>query len=153
MVAPSLLPLARSATAATLWAIFLYCLWNLSGFMEASHSVSSSTVASHRTSSGYDSDSNDMHLIHAYYSGSDFSVSDDELARVLHNLIHRATVLNRRDIVAAFRETDQSTLCGPREIKDVYSGKCWPFEQRCRSTPPTVEGQCYNREHLWPQSW
>jgi len=39
----------------------------------------------------------------------------------------------------------------PSWIPDVYSGTCWSPSQQCGSYK--AEGDCYNREHIWPKSW
>ena len=133
--------ICESATVAVLWASILFCLWEIFGFKQ------SYTGPFEENSESYQSAAS------RYYSGFDFSIANDELASALHNLIKKSNVLERAEITKAFQETDQSDLCRSGEIKDIYSGQCWRADARCGSTAPTAEGQCYNREHIWPQSW
>ena len=73
----------------------------------------------------------------------------DELKIALHNIIKGHHVVSYNGLLNAFAYTD----CKPNgKIWDIYSnieyspstGLCGEYEQ---------EGDCWNREHTWPQSW
>ena len=73
----------------------------------------------------------------------------DELKTALHDIIKGHNVVSYGGLLDAFAYTD----CKPNgKIWDIYSnieyslntGLCGDFEQ---------EGDCWNREHTWPQSW
>ena len=73
----------------------------------------------------------------------------DELKTALHNIIKGHHVVSYSGLINAFAYTD----CKPNgKIWDIYSNyefsqntdQCGEYEQ---------EGDCWNREHTWPQSW
>ena len=73
----------------------------------------------------------------------------DELKTALHDIIKGHHVVSYGGLLNAFAYTD----CKPNgKIWDIYSnieyspstGLCGDYEQ---------EGDCWNREHTWPQSW
>ena len=73
----------------------------------------------------------------------------EELKAALHNIIKGHHVVSYGGLLNAFAYTD----CKPNgKIWDIYSnieyslstGLCGDYEQ---------EGDCWNREHTWPQSW
>ena len=83
-----------------------------------------------------------------YYSNAN-GKTGDELKTALHDIIKGHHVVSYGGILNAFAYTD----CKPNgKIWDIYSnyeyilstGSCGEFEQ---------EGECWNREHTWPQSW
>jgi hypothetical protein len=135
-----------SFVAAALWSIFLFLLWVLKDSM-----IYEWDDANSKTPTG--GSSHFSKFADGYYSTIDFSMSDRNLTSALNKLISNAKVLKRTAIVQALQETDENSICGPDRISDVYSGHCWKFEQRCGNAAPSAIGECYNREHLWPQSW
>ena len=83
-----------------------------------------------------------------YYNNAN-GKTGDELKTALHDIIKGHHVVSYGGILNAFAYTD----CKPNgKIWDIYSdyeynlstGLCGEFEQ---------EGECWNREHTWPQSW
>ena len=83
-----------------------------------------------------------------YYNNAN-GKTGDELKVALHNIIKGHHVVSYNGLLNAFAYTD----CKPNgKIWDIYSnieyslnsGLCGEYEQ---------EGDCWNREHTWPQSW
>ena len=83
-----------------------------------------------------------------YYNNAN-GKTGDELKVALHNIIKGHHVVSYAGLLNAFAYTD----CKPNgKIWDIYSnieyslstGLCGDYEQ---------EGDCWNREHTWPQSW
>ena len=82
-----------------------------------------------------------------YYNAAN-GKTGDELKAALHNIIKGHHVVSYEGLLNAFAYTD----CKPNgKIWDIYSnyeyslsGNCGEYEQ---------EGDCWNREHTWPQSW
>ena len=83
-----------------------------------------------------------------YYNNAN-GKTGDELKTALHNIIKGHHVVSYGGLINAFAYTD----CKPNgKIWDIYSnyeyslstGLCGEYEQ---------EGDCWNREHTWPQSW
>ena len=82
-----------------------------------------------------------------YYNAAN-GMTGDELKVALHNIIKGHHVVSYGGLLNAFAYTD----CKPNgKIWDIYSnyeyslsGNCGEYEQ---------EGDCWNREHTWPQSW
>ena len=82
-----------------------------------------------------------------YYNAAN-GKTGDELKVALHNIIKGHHVVSYGGLLNAFAYTD----CKPNgKIWDIYSnyeyslsGSCGEYEQ---------EGDCWNREHTWPQSW
>lgn len=90
-----------------------------------------------------------------YYNSAN-GLTGDELKAALHNIIKGHTSISYAQIWNAFWSTDNK---GDGVVWDMYS-------DRPGGTPPYVyylgqdqcgnysgEGDCYNREHSWPQSW
>jgi endonuclease I len=96
-----------------------------------------------------------------YYAAIDVTASDDDLKVQLQNLISIHIVLTYDDIWNAFSSIDKNLPGYPCDgnashIPDVYSSYCWapeklPLGGECGNYKK--EGDCYNREHLWPKSW
>lgn len=97
-----------------------------------------------------------------YYSSIDASATNDDLKLQLKNLINPHVVFTYDDVWNAFADVDKNLLtypCNPNNgtyIPDVYSSYCWSPEKivpggECGNYKH--EGDCYNREHLWPKSW
>lgn len=82
-----------------------------------------------------------------YYNAAN-GKTGDELKVALHNIIKGHQVVSYNGLLNAFAYTD----CKPNgKIWDIYSnyefslsGNCGEYER---------EGDCWNREHTWPQSW
>lgn len=82
-----------------------------------------------------------------YYDAAN-GKTGDELKVALHDIIKGHHVVSYNGLLNAFAYTD----CKPNgKIWDIYSnyeyslsGNCGEYEQ---------EGDCWNREHTWPQSW
>ena len=83
-----------------------------------------------------------------YYNNAN-GKTGDELKVALHNIIKGHHVVSYSGLLNAFAYTD----CKPNgKIWDIYSnieyspstGLCGDYEH---------EGDCWNREHTWPQSW
>jgi endonuclease I len=91
-----------------------------------------------------------------YYNGVS-GVTGSALQSALHNIIKNHTVTSYSNLYAAFDSTD---LKPNLQVWDMYS-------DNPSGTPPYVyynnstyqcgnynsEGDCFNREHSWPQSW
>jgi endonuclease I len=97
----------------------------------------------------------------AYYANIDSSATNDVLKGQLQELIYPHTVLLYDDVWAAFTVIDQNLPYYPCDtnltwIPDIYSDFCWepikePSGGECGNYK--AEGDCYNREHIWPKSW
>ncbi|MBP5797295.1 MAG: endonuclease [Bacteroidales bacterium] len=90
-----------------------------------------------------------------YYNAAN-GLTGDQLKVALHNIIKGHTSISYSQIWNAFWSTDNK---GNGVVWDMYS-------DRPNGTPPYTyalgqdqcgsynsEGDCYNREHSWPQSW
>jgi len=90
-----------------------------------------------------------------YYNSAN-GLSGNALKVALHNIIKNHSVVSYSNVSNAFWSTDNK---GNGVVWDMYS-------DRPGSTPPytfylgqdqcgtyDAEGDCYNREHSWPQSW
>ncbi len=86
----------------------------------------------------------------SYFSSIDRTARDQALVLAL-----QARLSETHDRVGfdslwdAYEQTDTGR-CGDG-IFDVYSDRCWQPEEKCGQY--SGEGQCFNREHLWPKSW
>jgi len=99
--------------------------------------------------------------VDTYYQSIDPTARDDVLKAQLHDLINPHDVLSYDDIWTAFKSVDKFLPGYPCNenltfIPDVYSAYCWEPEKlttggECGNYKK--EGDCYNREHLWPKSW
>ncbi len=80
----------------------------------------------------------------------------DTLKQVLHQIIKNHTIISYSAVWTAMKKTDKKPN---GKVWDIYSdvpGGVPPYEynfitDQCGSY--AVEGDCYNREHSWPQSW
>lgn len=90
-----------------------------------------------------------------YYNTAE-GKTGSELRAALHNIIKNHTVVSYSNLLDAYWATDNR---GNGKVWDIYS-------DNPDGTPPYLfdlgqdecgsykkEGDCYNREHLWPQSW
>jgi len=96
-----------------------------------------------------------------YYSTIDFSATNDDLKNQLHSLISIKTTLLYDDIWNAFKTVDTALTGYPcddsaSDIPDIYSSNCWvPVKNVTKGECGNYkkEGDCFNREHSWPNSW
>lgn len=91
-----------------------------------------------------------------YYNNAN-GLTGTELKAALHNIIDNHTTISYDAVWNAFYNTDHRTD-NTNKVWDIYSdipggtpklftlgdGQCGTYSQ---------EGDCYNREHSWPQSW
>ncbi len=90
-----------------------------------------------------------------YYNNAN-DKTGDELKAALHNIIKGHTTVSYSNLWDAFWSTDNK---GDGVVWDMYSdvpGGTPPYtyqlgEGQCGEY--NSEGDCYNREHSWPQSW
>jgi endonuclease I len=83
------------------------------------------------------------------------------LRTALHNIIKAHTVVSYNSLYTKFAITDKITIAGAPKVWDIYSyNAANPSATAYYYTYGTgtcgnyaVEGDCYNREHSWPQSW
>lgn len=83
------------------------------------------------------------------------------LRTALHNIIKGHTQISYPGLWGKFSTTDKITISSSPKVWDIYSYNAltpastayyYTFStDQCGSY--TVEGDCYNREHSWPQSW
>ena len=83
-----------------------------------------------------------------YYNNAE-GKTGDALKVALHNIIKGHTEVGYDGLIDAYPDTD----CDANgKIIDIYSNKQWsPYSGQCGSYKK--EGDCWNREHTWPQSW
>jgi len=96
-----------------------------------------------------------------YYASIDKNAVDDDLKGQLQALISNHKVYDYDDVWIAFEEIDKLLPGYPCDndtshIPDVYSDFCWSTDKivpggECGNY--AKEGDCFNREHLWPKSW
>jgi endonuclease I len=90
-----------------------------------------------------------------YYNSAQ-GLTGSSLKVALHNIVKNHTVLAYNNLWTAFQNTDKKTN---GKVWDIYSyvpSGTQPYEytfitNQCGSY--NSEGDCYNREHTWPQSW
>lgn len=90
-----------------------------------------------------------------YYNDAE-GKTGNELRAALHNIIKNHTVVSYSNLLDAYWATDNR---GNGKVWDIYSDNPNgnpPYlfdlgQDECGSYKK--EGDCYNREHLWPQSW
>eukprot|EP00161_Ancyromonas_sigmoides_P024232 TRINITY_DN77_c0_g1_i2.p1 TRINITY_DN77_c0_g1~~TRINITY_DN77_c0_g1_i2.p1 ORF type:complete len:311 (-),score=141.57 TRINITY_DN77_c0_g1_i2:82-912(-) len=102
------------------------------------------TVRTQRTVGNYTGD---------YYKGIDASKSGDALRQGLGALIFgtRQSV-SYKGVWNAFRQLDEGIDgCPAGKIRGIYSDYCWSESQQCGNYKK--EGDCFNREHIFPKSW
>jgi endonuclease I len=91
-----------------------------------------------------------------YYAGIDASATDDELKGQLQALVYPHVVFTYDEVWMAFESVDHylpTYQCddNAEDIPDIYSSYCWPESKECGNYK--AEGDCFNREHIWPKSW
>lgn len=97
----------------------------------------------------------------SYYVGIDSTARDLVLKQQLHDLINPHTVYSYDDIWNAFPDVDTNLPTYPCNandlgmIPDIYSSYCWTTDKTTGGECGNYkrEGDCFNREHLWPKSW
>lgn len=98
--------------------------------------------------------------IENYYSSIDSKAVNDVLKGQLFQLINPHTVLDYDAVWEAFGVVDKFLPGYPcdsnkEHIPDIYSSYCWALEKipggECGNYKK--EGDCFNREHIWPKSW
>lgn len=90
-----------------------------------------------------------------YYSNAEGKTGED-LRAALHNIIKNHTVISYDALRSAYWATDNR---GNGIVWDIYSdvpNGTAPYtfrlgQDECGTYD--MEGDCYNREHIWPQSW
>lgn len=90
-----------------------------------------------------------------YYNSAQ-GLTGNNLKIALHNIIKNHTVLTYNNLWTVFPNTDKKAN---GKVWDIYSynpSGAQPYEytfvtNQCGSY--NSEGDCYNREHSWPQSW
>lgn len=97
----------------------------------------------------------------SYYAAIDMSAKDDDLKAQLKALINPHTVYDYDAVWECFKTIDLFLPGYPCDdnsthIPDVYSSYCWSTDKvvpggECGNY--AKEGDCFNREHLWPKSW
>jgi endonuclease I len=97
-----------------------------------------------------------------YYASIDASAVDDDLKGQLQTLTAKHRVFEYDDVWTAFAAVDQYLPRYPCDsnashIPDVYSSNCWDPEKLASTGGECgnykTEGDCFNREHIWPKSW
>ncbi|MBR3697948.1 MAG: endonuclease [Bacteroidales bacterium] len=83
-----------------------------------------------------------------YYNSAN-DLTGTELKAALHNIIKGHTVVSYAGLLDAFAYTDCDAN---QKIIDIYSNYHWELDDNCTSNYHK-EGDCWNREHTWPQSW
>ena len=82
------------------------------------------------------------------YYNSATGKTGDELKVALHNVIKDHHVVSYAGLLNAYAYTD----CDANgKIWDIYSNYHFDLNGTCGEY--TMEGDCWNREHTWPQSW
>jgi endonuclease I len=97
-----------------------------------------------------------------YYQNIDSTATNDDLKAQLKNLTNPHIVYTYDEVWDAFRSVDIYLPRYPCDanlshIPDVYSIYCWETDNLTTTGGECgnykKEGDCYNREHLWPKSW
>jgi hypothetical protein len=93
----------------------------------------------------------------SYYTYINMSGTDNALRAQLQVLVSTNKKFQTYSQVwTAFRVTGKylpgyDRCDSTTQIADIYSTKCWAKSQQCGTF--SKEGDCYNREHMWPKSW
>ena len=82
------------------------------------------------------------------YYDSASGLTGDELKSALHEIIKGHTVISYAGLLDAYAYTD---CRADGSIWDIYSNYKYSINGNCGSYKK--EGDCWNREHTWPQSW
>lgn len=90
------------------------------------------------------------------YYNSAAGLNSNSLKIALHNIIKNHTIVSYNNLWNAYKKTD---IKANSKVWDIYSdvpGANSPYQysfvtDQCGNY--STEGDCYNREHSWPQSW
>lgn len=94
--------------------------------------------------------------IPAGYYNSAQGLTGNNLKVALHNIIKNNNVISYAGLWSAFPKTDKKANGKVWDIYSTVPGGTSPYEytfvtNQCGNY--NSEGDCYNREHSWPQSW
>lgn len=84
-----------------------------------------------------------------YYDAAN-GKTGDELKVALHNIIKGHHVVSYGGLLNAFAYTDND---GNGNVWDIYSNCIFSYSGNSQCGGYEHEGDCWNREHTWPQSW
>ena len=84
-----------------------------------------------------------------YYNAAN-GKTGDELKVALHNIIKGHHVVSYNGLLNAFVYTDND---GNGNVWDIYSNCSFSYSGNSQCGEYEQEGDCWNREHTWPQSW
>ena len=84
-----------------------------------------------------------------YYNNAN-GKTGDELKVALHNIIKGHHVVSYNGLLNAFVYTDND---GNGNVWDIYSNCIFSYSGNSQCGGYEQEGDCWNREHTWPQSW
>ena len=84
-----------------------------------------------------------------YYNNAN-GKTGDELKVALHNIIKGHHVVSYNGLLDAFPYTDND---GNGNVWDIYSNCIFSYSGNALCGEFEQEGDCWNREHTWPQSW
>merc|ERR1719197_1776243 len=88
----------------------------------------------------------------SYYDGVNWSLKGDALRAELSKLNRQHKVVSYKAVWSAFDFLDDGIdRCGNGTIRGIYSSKCWAPSEQCGNYKK--EGDCFDREHVWPKSW
>ncbi len=84
-----------------------------------------------------------------YYDAAN-GKTGDELKVALHDIIKDHHVVSYKGLLNAFAYTDND---GNGNVWDIYSNCIFSYSGNSQCGGYEHEGDCWNREHTWPQSW
>lgn len=84
-----------------------------------------------------------------YYNAAN-GKTGDELKEALHDIIKGHQVVSYGGLLNAFAYTDND---GNGNVWDIYSNCTFSYSGNSQCGVYEHEGDCWNREHTWPQSW
>ena len=84
-----------------------------------------------------------------YYNNAN-GKTGDELKVALHNIIKGHHIVSYSGLLNAFPYTDND---GNGNVWDIYSNCVFSYSGNAQCGEYEQEGDCWNREHTWPQSW
>jgi len=100
--------------------------------------------------------------VDTYYSAIDPTLQDQAMKDQLFSLMNPHVVFTYDEAWAALDEIDKTLPTYPcaqndtSKFPDVYSAYCWTNQvsvQGGECGEYKKEGDCWNREHIWPKSW
>jgi M6 family metalloprotease-like protein len=125
---------------------YYYKLWSYNGYVYSDGSALSATTVASNIPAGY-------------YSSAE-GLCESALKTALYNIIKGHTDLGYDGLYDAYATTDNINVSGQNVVYDIYSFKpngtadyyfSHSSSDQCGSY--NSEGDCYNREHSFPQSW